>query len=219
MDKSKIEIQKLNDSSQPLLHKTDVISSGGLINEFMIQEPLFWDGKFEIPESPKVLKLDVIKPQFAASLNSVWHSRLPAIHWSNIVRNRYYVCYGASYMGVWIACAIWSSPVNQNFDIEKTLELRRMAISNLCPKNTATNLISRMIKDIDKRFPLVTKLISYQDTEVHLGTIYKAANWFIDAETKFNTWGKSRKRSADQSKADKIRWGYVIEKRDGGHCL
>ena len=79
MDKSKIEIQKLNDSSQPLLHKTDVISSGGLINEIMIQEPLFWDGKFEIPKSPKVLKLDVIKPQFAASLNSVWHSRLPML--------------------------------------------------------------------------------------------------------------------------------------------
>ena len=123
MDKSKIEIQKLNDSSQPLLHKADVISSGGLINEMMIQEPLFWDGKFEIAESPKVLKLDVIKPQFASALNSVWHSRLPAIHWSNIVRNRYYVCYGASYMGVWVACAIWSSPVNQHFDIVKTLEL------------------------------------------------------------------------------------------------
>lgn len=199
--------------------QTSVTSSGGLINEMMIQEPLFWDGKFEIAESPKVLKLDVIKPQFASALNSVWHSRLPAIHWSNIVRNRYYVCYGASYMGVWVACAIWSSPVNQHFDIVKTLELRRMAISELCPKNTATNLISRMIKDIDKRLPLVTKLISYQDTEVHLGTIYKASNWFIDAETKFNTWGKSRKRAADQSKADKIRWGYIIDKRDGSHCL
>ena len=69
---------------------------------------------------------------------------------------------------VWVACAIWSSPVNQHFDIVKTLELRRMAISELCPKKYIANLISRMIKDIDKRLPLVTKLISYQDTEVHL---------------------------------------------------
>jgi hypothetical protein len=55
-DKSNIEAQK------PLLHKADVISSGALINEIMIQEPLFWDGKFEIAGSPKALKLDVIKP-------------------------------------------------------------------------------------------------------------------------------------------------------------
>jgi hypothetical protein len=46
---------------------------------------------------------------------------------------------------------------------------------------------------------------------VHLGTIYKASNWFIDAETKFNSWSKSRKRSKDQSKADKIRWGYFTK--------
>ena len=185
-----------------------------LCPDIMIKDSLFWDGMFEIAESPKKLNLEVIKPKLASALNEVWHSRLPAIHWSNIVRNRYYVCYGASYMGVWVACAIWSSPVNQNFDIVKTLELRRMAISELCPKNTATNLISRMVRDIEKRLPLVTKLISYQDTEVHFGTIYKASNWYIDAETKFVTWGKSRKRAADQSKADKIRWGYTIKRRN-----
>lgn len=177
-----------------------------------IQEPLFWDGNFDIPASPKCLRLDVIKPQFAVQLNEIWHSRLPKIHWSNVVRNRYYVCYGASYMGIWVACAIWSSPVNQSYDLESTLELRRMAISQLCPKNTATNLIGRMIKDIEIKFPLVTKLISYQDTEYHHGTIYKASNWYIDGVTKFNTWSKSRKRSKDQSVADKIRWAYNVKK-------
>jgi hypothetical protein len=180
------------------------------LSHIMIQEPLFWDGNFQIPESPKMLKVSVIKPQFASNLNELFHSRLPKIHWSNIVRNRYYVCYGASYMGVWVACAIWSSPVNQSFDIETTIELRRMAISNLCPKNTATYLIGKMIKDIKTKYPLVKKLISYQDTEVHLGTIYKASNWFVDAETKFNSWNKTRKRSKDQSQADKIRWAYLI---------
>ena len=115
-------------------------------------------------------------------------------------------------MGVWVACAIWSSPVSQSYDLESTLELRRMAISNLCPKNTATHLIRRMIKDIDKKFPLVTKLISYQDTEYHNGTIYKASNWYVDGVTKFNTWSKSRKRSKDQSVSDKIRWAYDIKK-------
>lgn len=182
------------------------------IKDIMIQEPLFYNNDFIIPNSPKDIKLDIIKPIFASELNKTWHSRLPKIHYSNIIRNRYYCCYGGHYKGIWIASAIWSSPVNQNFDIVTTLELRRMAISNLCPKNTATNLISRMIKDIKSRLPLVTKLISYQDTEVHLGTIYKASNWYIDAETKFNSWGKSRKRSSDQSNAPKIRWAYNIVK-------
>jgi hypothetical protein len=182
------------------------------IKNIMIQEPLFYDNDFSIPSSPKDINLKVIKARFASELNKTWHSRLPNIHYSNIIRNRYEVCYGAHYKGIWIACAIWSSPVNQNFDIVTTLELRRMAVSNLCPKNTATNLISRMIKDIKIRLPLVTKLISYQDTDVHLGTIYKAANWYIDGETKFTTWNKSRKRSSDQSKANKIRWAYDIKK-------
>ena len=189
------------------------------IKEIQIIEPLFWDKNFKIPESPKLIEMNVLKPQFACELNSIWHSRLPKIHWSNVTRNRYYVCYGFSYMGVLIACAIWSSPVNQSFDIEKTLELRRMAISDLCPKNTATNLIARMINDIKTRFVLVDKLISYQDTEVHHGTIYKASNWFIDAETKFNSWSKSRTRQADQSTADKIRWGYKIKRKSNKDCV
>jgi len=187
------------------------------IKNIMVQEPLFWDNNFSIPESPKLLKVDVITPQLACKLNKTWHSRLPSIHWSNIVRNRYYVCYGVSYMGIWVACAIWSSPVNQNFNIEIFLELRRMAISELCPKNTATYIISKMVKDISKRLPLVTDLISYQDTEVHIGTIYKASNWFVDGQTKFVTWGKSRKRSTDQSKSDKIRWKYIIKKQPLPH--
>jgi len=176
----------------------------------MIQEPLFYQGDFNTPITTKELSVNIIKPQLASKLNKQWHSRLPMIHWSNIVRNRYYVCYGISHNGIWIGCAIWSSPVNQNFDIVSTLELRRLAISELCPKNTATFAIGKMIKDIKKRLPLVSKLISYQDKEVHTGTIYKAANWYIDAETKFNTWNKSRNRAADQSKADKIRWAYNI---------
>lgn len=186
------------------------------IKPIMIKEPLFWDNKFDIPDSPKKTKMEIIKPQTASLLNQVWHSRLPRIHYSNIIRNRYSVCYALSYMNIYIACAIWSSPVNQSFPIESFLELRRLAISELCPKNTATFFISKMIKDIEKRFKLVTDLISYQDTEVHLGTIYKAANWFIDNRTKFVSWNKGegggRKRNEDQSKADKIRWKYKIKR-------
>ena len=176
----------------------------------MVRDPLFWDKCFLAPNSPTELEVISIKPQLASRLNEIWHSRLPKIHWSNIVRNRNYVCYGAIKDGIYVACGIWSSPVNQNFDIDTFLELRRLAISDYCPKNTATWMIAKMVKDIKTRLPKVKHLISYQDTEVHLGTIYKAANWRVDNVTKFSTWGNSRVRSKDQSTADKIRWAYDL---------
>jgi hypothetical protein len=72
-------------------------------------------------------------------------------------------------------------------------------------------MISFMTKYIKKAFPDIALLISYQDTEVHRGTIYKASNWLPMNETKFASWSKSRKRNKDQSTASKIRWEYQIK--------
>ncbi|NQS88384.1 hypothetical protein HQ584_01130 [Patescibacteria group bacterium] len=130
-------------------------------------------------------------------LNELWHSRLPKIHWSNVVRNTHYVCYVFKYKQAVIGVGIWSSPVAQNRmkDGKKILELRRLALSDVCPKNTATYTIAKMIKSIKVKFPEIIKLVSYQDTEVHLGTIYKASNWIKAGETAFSDWStKDRKR-------------------------
>jgi hypothetical protein len=53
--------------------------------------------QYQVPQTPKAMTLHKLKPQFASELNREWHSRLPVIHWSNIVRNRNYICYGACY--------------------------------------------------------------------------------------------------------------------------
>jgi len=47
-----------------------------------------------------------------------------------------------------IGVAIWSSPVAQNRmkDGKTILELRRLALSDVCPYNTASWAISKMIK-------------------------------------------------------------------------
>jgi len=155
-----------------------------------------------------------VKLNLLCLLNEVWHSRLPRIHWSNVVRNTHYVCYVFKYKGAIIGVAIWSSPVAQNRmkDGKKILELRRLALSDFCPKNTASFVISKMIKKIKVKFPDIEKLISYQDKEVHLGTIYKASNWKIGNETKLMDWTtRKRKRNPLQSKANKIRWEYLIK--------
>lgn len=162
------------------------------------------------PTSPKDLELVKIAAPFASRLNALWHSRLPDIHWSNIVRNRHYICFGAMFDWQYYACAIWSSPVNQNFDFDTVLELRRLAIAPGAPKFTATWIIGKMVKRIRVELPTIERLISYQDTEVHTGTIYKAANWAQVADVPFVAWNVSRHRNTAQSTADKVRWEYIV---------
>lgn len=164
------------------------------------------EGGGAIPTSPLQFIIKEVGVRTACELNKKWHSRLPEIDWSNVVRNRYYVCYGAIFKQQWFAVAIWSSPVNQNFNLEETLELRRMAIASQSPKNTASRMLGIMVKLLRRRFPLIKRLISYQDTEVHKGIIYKASGWTIGGITKYQPWNKSRSRAVSQSKADKIRW-------------
>ena len=162
--------------------------------------------------SPKQFDLVQIKAPLACELNEMWHSRLPKIHYSNVVRNKHYVCFGAMYDSKYFAVAIWSSPVARFLDSTKYLELRRLAISKDCPKFTATWMIGRMVKDIKDRFPNIETLISYQDSEVHTGTIYKAANWTrVETKSTGSGWS-SRKRSPLQTTALKIRWEYDLRK-------
>lgn len=166
------------------------------------------------PSSPKQLQFKTTRAQTACLLNAQWHSRLPIVDWSNVVRNTHYVCYVAEYESEFYATAIWSSPVAQNRfkNGKQMLELRRLAISPEAPRNTATRMLSFMRKDILTRFPDIALLVSYQDTEVHLGTIYKADNWVSAAESSGLSWNtEKRKRNEEQSLAVKIRWEYKLK--------
>jgi len=111
----------------------------------------------------------------------------------------------------WLAVGIWSSPVNQAFDMDSVLELRRMAIASEAPKNTATRMLRIMIMLIRQRLPTIKRLISYQDTEVHKGTIYKASGWQAIDTIKYRPWNKTRQRDNEQSTADKTRWEYLVK--------
>lgn len=161
-----------------------------------------------IPTSPLQFIFEKISAKAACDLNAKWHSRFPEIHWSNVVRNKKYICYAAKFEGVYFAVSIWSSPIARKLDANTVLELRRMAISEMCPKNTASRMLSWMRKDINKRFPDIKKLISYQDTGVHLGTIYKASGWkLINTMSKGVDWSSTgRKRNKPQSDSPKVRW-------------
>lgn len=161
--------------------------------------------------SPRQLEVYEVPPKVASNLNARWHSVLPKIHYSNITRSRFWVCYGAFFQKECVAVGIWSSPIAENRmkDGKSTLELRRLAISPEAPKYTASRMLSIMRKAIQRKFPNITKLISYQDTEVHQGTIYKASGWHIEAEVPYRSWSETgRKRNPSQSTARKVRWAY-----------
>ena len=170
-------------------------------------------GERSILETPKKMNLKEVGVDFAMKYNELWHSRLPITSHSNMIRNTHKIFYGAEFDGHCYAVAMWTTPVanNRMAKDQVWLELRRLAIAPDAPKFTATWMLSKMIKDIKKRFPDVTKLVSYQDTEVHNGTIYAAGNWKKDVVSKFQDWTtETRKRNALQSKADKIRWVYDL---------
>jgi hypothetical protein len=72
-------------------------------------------------------------------------------------------------------------------------------------------MIRIMVDLIRKKFPEITRLISYQDTEVHKGIIYKASGWKVGGESNGISWTtKNRQRNKEQTLAKKIRWEIIL---------
>ena len=173
-----------------------------------VAQPLFpVEGQGSIPMSPLQFEIKIINVPLAINLNKLWHSRLPIIKSSNIFRNTHNISFGAIYKNCYFAVGIWTSPVARLLNGLNYLELRRLAISNDAPKNTASRMIKIMTILIKKQMPEIVKLISYQDTEVHAGIIYKASGWSINGYTKNIGIGwNNRRRNKMQTTSDKIRW-------------
>jgi hypothetical protein len=187
----------------------------------MIEPTLFGEEERPRVDSPKQFTMRNIGAVQACKINALYHSRVPVIDWSNVVRNPFYACYVIEHGGTVYGVAIWSTPVaaNRLKDGKQLLELRRLALAPDCPKNTATWMLGNMRRDIEKRFPEIIRLISYQDTEVHHGTIYKAANWVMaNLQTASQGWTtEKRKRTEEQTLAPKARWELDL-KRGGKHA-
>jgi len=183
-------------------------------SEPRILHPLFFDTEdWEAPTSAKELFVAECDVRLACDINRLFHSRLPEIHWSNVTRNKHYRTYLAEHCGYIYATGIWSSPVaaNRFKDGDTILELRRLAIAPDAPKNTASRILSVMVKDIRRNLPQITRAISYQDTEFHTGTIYRAAGWHVGQKRdSVQRWDETRKRSAPQADTKKVRWELAL---------
>lgn len=165
----------------------------------------------EVPTSALQLRFSAVQESVFKSLNSEWHSRLPKIG-----NSHFRVCYSAECSNVIYAVAAWSNPVARLLPQLTWLELRRFAIAPDAPKFTASRMLGWMRRDIIQRFPDVERLISYQDLEVHSGTIYKASGWkhaenFKPRARGWIGWGtRPRKGRTNQNVAPRMRWEYSM---------
>lgn len=165
-----------------------------------------------IPTSALQLRFERVNRDTFMPLNEAWHSRLPDC--KSAFEGWFY---GAKFDYEWWAVAWWSKPVARVYNGLGYAELRRFAIRPGAPTNTASRMLGFMARDIRKTMPTVCKLISYQDADVHTGTIYKASNWMrenigqrVDESKQWNNWTTRGGNRKNQSLAPKHRWAMNI---------
>ena len=167
--------------------------------------PLFQtEGGGAIPTSALQLEVKRCDKRLAVELNRRWHSRLPEI--GNWQACDAFLCEYSEYI---FAVALWSKPVSISLNGRNWYELRRMAVSDDAPKNTPSRFLSLMTRMIRTEHPDIVKLISYQDTGVHSGIIYKASGWIpasVSRDASWNRPNQGRFRSGPQAPTPKVRW-------------
>lgn len=182
-------------------------------DEVMVNLPLFHSGNGgSIPTSALQFHFEAIHRDTFMPLNEAWHSRLPDCKSAFDG-----FCFGALFDQEYWAVAWWSRPVARALNGKAWLELRRMAIRDGAPKNTASRMLGWMARNIRKSHREIEKLISYQDADVHTGTIYRAAGWTvgkigerIDETKKWNNWKTREGGRKNQSTSPKHRWEFPL---------
>lgn len=151
--------------------------------------------------------------RLAQELNARWHSMLPRTDLGNLLCGNTSVAYGALFDNAWWAVAIWSQPIIRSMCDGKTIELRRLAIPDNAPKNTASRMLAVMRRLVKRKFPDMEKAISYLAVDVHKGTIYRAAGWKPVGEIvaarpqRFSGVNKNTRATGPlQTKSRKQRW-------------
>jgi len=148
----------------------------------------------------------------AVDMVRAWHSRLPKVQ-----DGPWQFAFKAELDGVTYAAALWNNPSARTLPSE-WLELRRMACAPYAPRFTASKMLGWMVRWFRKNEPQRGKCISYQDTSVHLGTIYRAAGWNPAFVSKARVRDRSKNRVGTNrayrsnkngplpDAAEKIRW-------------
>lgn len=109
-------------------------------------------------------------------------------HYSHGCHNAPYPCYALYDNEYMIGCLMFATPCSENVRAsifgeeykDNVIELHRLHILDLTPRNTESWFISRCVKLLLEDRPQTWAIISFSDTtEGHVGTIYKASNFMF----------------------------------------
>jgi hypothetical protein len=148
----------------------------------------------------------------AVALVRLWHSRLP-----RCARGPWTNAFHAHHNGITYAVALWNNPSTRCLP-SHWRELRRMACSPDSPRNTASRFLAWMFRWFQTNNPSAEKLISYQDRQVHTGTIYRAAGWTPEYVSEPRRRDRSivgpgfrtAMNGSDADVAGKVRWAIML---------
>lgn len=142
--------------------------------------------------SAGVLRFRPCEKDHAVAMTRLWHSRLP-----NTQAGPWMYAFCAEHAGVTYAVALWNTPSARCLP-QHWIELRRMACAPDAPKNTPSRFLAWMTRWLVANAPQHERAISYQDTAVHAGTIYKAAGWTPAYTSKPRVRDRSGKRAGTE---------------------
>lgn len=184
----------------------------------MVAYPLFHaGGGGSTPTSALSFQFVEIPMRRARELNTMWHSMLPRTDLGNLLCGTTSVAYAAEHEGSWYAVGIWTQPIIKSMCDGHTIELRRLAITDRAPKNTASRMLRVMTILLRQKWPHINRCISYLAVDVHRGTIYKAAGWrpigdVVAARPQrfSNVNRKTRATGPLQTTSNKQRWEKIL---------
>ncbi len=170
-----------------------------------LAHPLFHAGDGgSTPTSALSLWFYAITLEDARRLTRLWHSRFPELGGGGAR-----VCYAAEAGGTLYAVAVWTNPTSPKLPQLEWLMLKRFAIADDAPRYTASRMMGWMGRDIQRRFPEVTTLVSYHDPDTHDGTIYAATGWERGEATRragIRWHNRDRVHTANEPPRRVVRW-------------
>ena len=182
----------------------------------VVAHPLFHEeGAGSIPSSALFLRFVEVDMRTAADLNRRWHSMLPRTDLGNLLCGNTSIAFAAEHDGLYFATAIYTQPIVASMCDGETIELRRLAICDDAPKNTASRMLAITRRLVKRRFDFVNRIISYLAIDRHNGTIYRAAGWkpvgeIVNARPQRFTGSNQRATGPLQTTSRKQRWEITV---------
>lgn len=108
-----------------------------------------------------------------------------------------------------VGCLVWGRPVARLEDQVHTLELARMFLEDVCPRNSESYVLGRCVRWIRQHMPEIHRLIAYADPSAgHTGTIYRAVGWECLGKAGGRPWsnrpGRVQKREGHKVKFERV---------------